>query len=113
MKIRILPCHIADEEHTSSGRQYAHTFHYPNTVCVAHAFWSLPDSHFFGVLAHEIGHIISKGGENAADNIMLKKYGIRIKYASTDYGDFLQYLTPNDIELLLSILYCGSTIPIK
>lgn len=93
----IIECPVANAEHKLSKRQYAHVRHHKdNIICVAHAIWTLPDSHLFGVLAHEIGHLISGGGERAADNIMLKKHGIKIQYASTDYGDNLQYLNTVD-----------------
>lgn len=93
MKYYIKECQVANIEHELSKRQYAHVNHHEdNIICIANAIWSLPDSHLLGVLAHEVGHLISGGGEKAADNIMLKKYGIKIQYASTDYGDNLQYL---------------------
>lgn len=100
----IKECQVANIEHRMSKRQYAHVRHHKdNIICVAHAIWSLPDSHLLGVLAHEIGHLISGGGERAADSIMLEKYGIKIQYASTDYGDNLQYFNAVDAIKFLEL----------
>lgn len=96
LKIRL--CKVAEKDHRHSGRQYAHVNHLPGAICVCRAIWGLPDSHLAGVLAHEIGHLLADNwSEEAADDAVNKAFGITIKYASTDFGDNLQYLQKEDI----------------
>jgi hypothetical protein len=104
IKIKIKHCSEADEEHAASFRQYAHTFHYPNIICVAKAFWKLPEGYLMGILAHEIGHILSdgKGGEEGANREMYKRYGIHIQYVDSEYGRNLEYISKEDIRTIFN-----------
>lgn len=53
-------CRQADREHKKSWRQFAHSLHYPNVICFAHAAaGELIDDEILGILAHEIGHIVA------------------------------------------------------
>ncbi len=91
---RIRICPVANLEHKISKRQYAHTYHYPNVICVAEDFLDLPDEHYYGILYHEIGHLLAgpEGGEKDADRAVLKTMGIKIKYKDSKYGDNLEYI---------------------
>lgn len=100
VKYKIKECELANREHKESKRQYAHVFHNINTICIAHAMRNLPATHYYGILAHEIGHLISGGGERQADRIMYETYGIKIRYKDSKYGNRLEYLTKKDIEKL-------------
>lgn len=55
-----------------------------------------------GILAHEIGHILSrgKGGEVGADREMWERYGIRIQYVSSEYGEDLEFINKKDIRTI-------------
>ncbi|MFH1399000.1 MAG: M48 family metalloprotease [Candidatus Woesearchaeota archaeon] len=100
--LKIKLCRIAEKEHRSSRRQYAHVNHLPGVICVSKSIWELPDSHLSGVLAHEIGHLFaSNWSEEAADKATNKMFGITILYASTDFGENLQYLQRDDIMKFL------------
>lgn len=103
MRLRIVNCALAEKDHRRSKRQYAHTLHKPNAICVAESFWDLPDSHFYGILAHEIGHVIAaKKGldseEHEADDAANEEFGILIRYRSTEHGKELEYLTKEDVQ---------------
>lgn len=106
-KIIIKICPVADKDHKISKRNYAHVFHYKNTICVAHDYIHLPMNYWSGILAHEIGHLLTgeKGCnklediecEESADNAFKKKSDIIIKYKNSNYGHSLQYLSNGDI----------------
>lgn len=103
MQHEILLCRVAEKEHAKSKRQYAHTFHRTGmnqepVICVCQEFWELPPEHFYGLLAHELGHIIAgqNRGEAAADIAFYKRYGITVRYKDSLFGKDLQYLDEND-----------------
>lgn len=102
MIIYVIHCKNADKDHKEYMRQYAHTFHKGNNViCVAREFFDLPDEHYYGLLAHEIGHILAgekEKREYKADELVNKIFGIKIKYKDSIYGDWLQYLTELDTD---------------
>jgi hypothetical protein len=104
-EIRI--CKDADREHESSNRQYAHCFHKDGIICVARAFYSLPQRYIYGILLHEVGHILAGrgGGEQAANLAAYKYSGVRVRYrARSRYGDQLEYVEPADIPIVKEIL---------
>lgn len=110
MKIKIRICPIADKDHKISKRNYAHVFHHKNTICVAEEFKILPIEYWSGILAHEIGHLLTgmKGCnkfediecEIAADKAFTKKSGIKILYKDSSYGKSLQCIDKKDIMKL-------------
>ncbi len=91
MKIYFKHCKLADKEHTTNKRQYAHTFHYNDgRICVANAFYILPIRLRLGILLHELGHLLGAIKELEADRLINKVYGISIKRINTKYGDNLE-----------------------
>jgi hypothetical protein len=104
--IEVKWCKIAEEDHKKERRVYAHTFHRKNTICVCRDFGELPDQHFVAILAHEIGHLLAgpKRSENAVNKEVYKKFGVRIIYLQTPYGDNLEYVNKNDAYYLFQKL---------
>lgn len=110
MTLKIRHCDIAEQHHQKAKRQYAHMGHIDNVICICKAFLDLPPSHYYGILAHEIGHQIVaksgyrpqsyKDGERAADVAIEQLCNLKVRYASTDFGENLQYLTGKDIKKL-------------
>jgi len=87
-------CMQCDEARAVSSRQYAHTNHegMPNTICWAHAAISLPVEQQIGIALHEYGHLLADEAgcdseldiEAAADEAVLRLFGLEIKYAGQD-----------------------------
>ncbi len=106
MIVRLRGCRDADSDHVRSRRQYAHTGHYKDTICLASTFLSLPLSHQAGLFAHEIGHIImmkrrKDHNEPDADKAAERFLGVTIRYATTTpWGEDLQYLNREDTKKL-------------
>lgn len=97
--VKIRECRLANEDHVKARRQYAHVGHHKGTICIARAFWELPGEHFFGILAHEIGHLISPDdGEDEANEAMFEQFRIKVKYKDSRWGENLEYLGPKDME---------------
>lgn len=93
--IKLRHCREVDEDHKRSCRQYAHTYHYKDTICVAKAFDKLPIQHKLGLIVHEVGHILvgkANHKESQADREANKYFGVRILYKDSKYGKRLQYL---------------------
>lgn len=96
-RVAIIQCSLAQRDHARAKRQYAHTHHFTDTICVCREFWALPLSHITGILAHELGHLLAPGDEHSeeeADNAFTEKFGIFISYRNTPYGARLQFLPP-------------------
>ena len=107
MKIKLKICPQADREHKLSKRQYGHTFHYPNKICVCRAFYRLPENHSYAIIAHEIGHIL--GGKNETeewvDRISNQWFGIKIKYVdSYQWGDQLEWISKREVKRIKEML---------
>jgi hypothetical protein len=87
-------CRIAQRDHREHRRQYAHTFHYPNTICLAKEFWGLPKPYRDGILLHEIGHMLvgPEGTEKEATAAAEEFYGVEIDYVDSPYGRNLERL---------------------
>jgi hypothetical protein len=101
--LKLRYCKIVEADHKGSKRQYMHVGHHPDTICIAKSVWGLPPSHFTGLLAHEIGHLLAIAHWNDHREFMADRaaqifLGVDIKYASTDYGENLQYLSGGDID---------------
>ena len=78
-------CHIAERDHTLSMRQFAHTNHHPHMICVAANIGRLHDRFLYGVLAHEMGHLLSfmlweDFTEDGADEAAAEFLGLEIQY---------------------------------
>jgi hypothetical protein len=97
--ITIIQCGIADRDHEDSIRQYAHTMHYKNTICIAGEWRGLPINFQMGVIAHEVGHLLfgsTDHTEQDADKAANKFFDIKIKYKDSSHGKRLQWLSLND-----------------
>ena len=97
--ITIKKCSQADKEHKNSTRQYAHTYHHKNVICLAGAWKDLSVDHQMGILAHEVGHLLVGKVEHSeleADKTANKFFDIHIRYKDSKYGNRLQYLNLND-----------------
>jgi hypothetical protein len=97
--VKLRHCREADTEHERSFRQYAHTFHYPNTVCFAEAFCSLSERWQLAILLHELGHLLAgyKGSEAAANAAIEKATGVHIHYKDGHFGKRLEWITAADV----------------
>jgi len=91
-------CEIAEESYLANQRFVAHAFHQGNTICiVARGVGVLTPHKMYGVIAHEVGHIMSEvqddSAEGAADQWMRERLGIEVYYDSMDSLEFLDEKT--------------------
>jgi 3-dehydroquinate synthase class II len=95
-------CKEADEDHAKKLRQYAHTYHYKNDVCVTKAFKVLPLEIQMGLIAHEVGHLLAGHTDHTeaeANRLANKFFGIRMHYRDFSmYGEHLEVLSRKDTE---------------
>src|SRR5574340_1171437 len=98
MQIPVVYCLEADQEHKSSQRHYAHVFHKLGKICIAHAFWRLPETHALAILLHECGHILAgpDGGEQQANRTIEDQTGIPIFWKDSAAGESLEWIRPQD-----------------
>ena len=85
-----------------------HTFHKgPLVICAARASWHLPSTHLAGLIAHEIGHVISgpRGSEAAADLAAKARLSVTIRYKSSRHGENLEWSEPHAAARLLDELF--------
>lgn len=88
-------CRLVEKDHAESPRVFAHVFHRRDrAICVCREFEGLPLGHQVGILLHEIGHLMSNGGEAEADLWVDDNLGIDIDYRST-----LQWVDPGMVGL--------------
>jgi hypothetical protein len=87
-------CKTVEEEHRQHKRQYAHSFHFPNTICTSKALWTLPKRHRDAILLHEVGHLLAgpDASEEDANRAIEKCSGLKIDYVDTRYGEDLETL---------------------
>ena len=92
MTVRWRHCAIAESDHRKDVRNYAHTYHYPHTICFAKAFWKLPREYRDGIILHEIGHLLAgpEGSESDANDAVFDWSGARIEYVDSPYGRRLE-----------------------
>lgn len=88
--LRVIICPEANKEHRDSPRQYAHTHHYSNTICLARAFYTLPKKHKLGIILHELGHLAGAEGEDEADAVASRLFGVSISRVDSEWGDNLE-----------------------
>jgi hypothetical protein len=69
-------------------------FHYPETICVADAFWILPRRHQDGILLHEFGHLLAgpEASEESADAAVEAVTGAKVDFLNSRYGFMLETL---------------------
>lgn len=102
--IKLRHCREVDTDHKRSCRQYAHTYHYKNTICVAKEFFDLPIKNQIGLVVHEIGHILvgkANHPERMADRLANKFFGIKVRYSDSIHGKHLQYLNSLDMQKVI------------
>lgn len=104
--IKIKHCKLAQADHDESVRQYAHTFHKKNVICMCKELNALPNKHYWAIIAHEIGHLIAghRGSEKTADKAANKFFGIKIYYTDSKYGKKLQTLSKKDIQTVAELV---------
>lgn len=90
LKVRVRHCKDADRDHRTSIRQYAHVGHRKNVICVAKAFYKLPEKIRAGLVLHELGHLAGATGEKQADRLATKLFGIKVKRVNSKYGRNLE-----------------------
>lgn len=97
-------CPEAQEEHNESWRQFAHTYHdADDKVCVARELGEQPLSIIFGILCHELGHIMAMNAwndscEENADRASGEFLEMTIHY--TEPPKYLEYLEEEDMKKL-------------
>ena len=88
-------CPLIEHDHANDPRVFAHVFHRRGKViCVCKDFDKLELGHKIGVLLHEIGHLMSNGGEAEADLWVQDNLGIDIDYKNT-----VQWVAPHEFGL--------------
>lgn len=104
--IRLKLCQLADQEHADAQRQYAHTLHHRNTICVARAFWKIPIEIQLGLLLHELGHLIDpdEDSELWIDRLASRTFGIHIHRVDTPYGNNLEYIASRNVRTAIDVL---------
>jgi hypothetical protein len=87
---------VAEWEHEENRRQYAHTFHYPETICLVDAFWRLPKELRDGIMLHEFGHVIAghDASEAEANSEIERITGTKIFHVNSRYGERLEAVAP-------------------
>lgn len=97
MRLHVRHCRLADEEHAASRRQYAHVFHKADTICVADAFFDLPQTTQLALLLHEVGHRLAgmRAREETANKAVKEASGIHIHYRNGRYGERLEWIAPS------------------
>lgn len=88
-------CRMVEKDHRDDPRVYAHVFHRPDmTICLCKAYSKLMMGHKIGLLVHEIGHLMSDGGEAEADLWAHENLGINIGFKAT-----VQWVEPKAVGL--------------
>lgn len=97
-KIKILQCELADEEHRKAKRQYAHTYHHKNVICLAWAWRNLTFNQFWAIMAHEFGHLLAgyEGSERDANRAANEFFGVKILYRDSAQGKHLETVSTRD-----------------
>lgn len=112
--IAIRRCSNANTDHKICRRQYAHTYHINNVICIADEFITLPLETQMGLIAHEVGHLLIgklNHSENEADKVANKFFKIHIRYRDTVFGNHLQFLSVTDMLKVVDWLTDNVEIP--
>src|SRR5271157_5521159 len=95
-------CPLAEKEHKKSHRQYAHTLHFDNTICISKELLELPFGYVCGLILHEFGHLNLQDIQHEeldADLAGGSLAGVVIERRSTDsYGEYLEHVRESDLE---------------
>jgi|GEM_PF-3800225 len=86
-------CSLAEALNSKEERTVAHVGCKDNTICLAAAFGALNRNKRYGVLAHEVGHLMAglegSGAESRADCWVRDRLGLNVLYDSVDAVEFL------------------------
>lgn len=94
-------CPLAERDHRKSKRQYAHTCHRDGVICICVAFHDLPDTIKYGILLHELGHLIDpdEDDERKVDRIAEAAFGVKLKRVDhREYGNELEWVAEKDVH---------------
>lgn len=93
-------CSLAELDHHEAKRQYAHACHQEGVICICKAFFELPDTHKYGILLHEFGHVLDpdEEDEHVVDGIATKHFGVTVQRRSSRYGEDLEWISPRDVR---------------
>jgi len=90
-------CSLAEAWNSGDPRTVAHVGCKAATICLAEAFGALNRNKRYGVLAHEVGHLMAglegSGAEPRADQWMRSNLGVEIGYDADDLVEFLNEKT--------------------
>lgn len=107
-KVKVALCRMAETDHACSARAFAHVFHLKDTICVAPAFYDLPDTFKTGILLHELGHMsYSKEEEHSefeADTMGFLLSGVAIERRRYHSARHLEYVKPSDLAKVKAFL---------
>lgn len=88
-------CKLAERDHAEDPRVFAHVFcRRAGTICLCKDFDLLPLGHQIGIIIHEIGHLMSKGGEAEADLWVQDNLDVDI-----EFKNLIQWVDPRAIGL--------------
>jgi hypothetical protein len=86
-------CSLAEVWNSRDKRTVAHVGCKAGTICLAAEFGSLNRNKRYGVLAHEVGHLMAglegSGAEPRADEWMRQHLGVEIGYDADDTIEFI------------------------
>lgn len=105
--VSVRHCKEADAEHRKSFRQYAHTFHYSNTICLCSAFESLSEQWQLAIFLHEIGHLLAgyEASEADANRAIELVTNIKIHYKDGHFGKKLEWISREDVSRAKKALF--------
>lgn len=110
-KPRIQLCNLAEHDHCTAARNYAHVFHYRNVICVTPEFTDLPQTFQAGILLHELGHLQYREDESHterdADIIGGNLAGVTIERRNRRTNvpqDNLEYVPRNQLARALAYI---------
>lgn len=94
-KVKLRYCGVADKDHKEEWRNFAHTFHYADIVCISKAAdKELTKDEMLGIFAHEFGHLVADrlglrghrsahmkaAAQDEADRVSEEIFGLPIQY---------------------------------
>lgn len=90
-------CSLAEAWNSGDPRMVAHVGCKEGTICLAARFGELNRNKRYGVLTHEVGHLMAglegSGAEPRADEWMRSNLGLEIGYDADDLVEFLSEKT--------------------
>lgn len=99
-KIRVRYCREAQADNARNPRNLAHVGHYRRAVCVARALFDFPPNYIYGVLLHELGHMVKAGqphSERDADQLGGALARVRITRRAWRAARWVEYVSNADL----------------